>query len=175
MSAVPPLRRDERAEQPDIRGGRGSVGQVADPVVEGALGEGADGEQVAPWLPTYLATDRDIPTGTVAVFMTVLNLGMFVGYNVFGLIADCIGRRSAIIFSLLGVAVTLPLFALTSNQTALLWFGPLFAFFALAAVAGVIGLSGGLLVCAVVFAAAGLLTFLLRSTEVPAAIPERTA
>jgi MFS family permease len=172
------------------------------------------------WLPTYLATDRGIPTATVAVFMTVLNLGMFVGYNVFGLIADRIGRRSAIIFSLLGVAVTLPLYALTSNQTALLWFGPLFAFFAaftglfgsyigelfptrirttgagfcfnvgrgvsafapfgLAAMAGVIGLSGGLLVCAVFFAAAGLLTFLLPSTDVsgtdvPAAIPERTA
>jgi MFS family permease len=167
------------------------------------------------WLPTYLATDRGIPTATVAVFMTVLNLGMFVGYNVFGLIADRIGRRSAIILSLLGVAVTLPLYALTSNQTALLWFGPLFAFFAaftglfgsyigelfptrirttgagfcfnvgrgvsafapfgLAAVAGVIGLSGGLLVCAAFFAAAGLLTFLLPRSGVPAAIPERTA
>jgi MFS family permease len=167
------------------------------------------------WLPTYLATDRGIPTATVAVFMTVLNLGMFVGYNVFGLIADRIGRRSAIIVSLLGVAVTLPLYALTANQTALLWFGPLFAFFAaftglfgsyigelfptrirttgagfcfnvgrgvsafapfgLAAVAGIIGLSGGLLVCAAFFAAAGLLTFLLPRTGVPAAIPERTA
>jgi MFS family permease len=167
------------------------------------------------WLPTYLATDRGIPTATVAVFMTVLNLGMFVGYNVFGLIADRIGRRSAIILSLLGVAVTLPLYALTANQTALLWFGPLFAFFAaftglfgsyigelfptrirttgagfcfnvgrgvsafapfgLAAVAGIIGLSGGLLVCAVFFAAAGLLTFLLPRSGVPAAVPERTA
>jgi MFS family permease len=167
------------------------------------------------WLPTYLATDRGIPTATVAVFMTVLNLGMFVGYNVFGLIADRIGRRSAIILSLLGVAVTLPLYALTANQTALLWFGPLFAFFAaftglfgsyigelfptrirttgagfcfnvgrgvsafapfgLAAVAGIIGLSGGLLVCAAFFAAAGLLTFLLPRSAVPAAIPERTA
>jgi MFS family permease len=167
------------------------------------------------WLPTYLATDRGIPTATVAVFMTVLNLGMFVGYNVFGLIADRIGRRSAIILSLLGVAVTLPLYALTANQTALLWFGPLFAFFAaftglfgsyigelfptrirttgagfcfnvgrgvsafapfgLAAVAGIIGLSGGLLVCAAFFAAAGLLTFLLPRSGVPAAIPERTA
>ncbi len=174
------------------------------------------------WLPTYLATERGIPMATVAVFMTVLNLGMFVGYNVFGLIADRIGRRSAIIISLLGVAVTLPLYALTSNQTALLWFGPLFAFFAaftglfgsyigelfptrirttgagfcfnvgrgvsafapfgLAALAAVIGLSGGLLVCAAFFAAAGLLTFLLPRTDraaaptaVPVATPERTA
>ena len=45
------------------------------------------------WLPTYLATDRGIPTATVAVFMTVLNLGMFVGYNVFGT-ASAGSRRS---------------------------------------------------------------------------------
>ncbi|WP_084215941.1 MFS transporter [Pseudonocardia spinosispora] len=82
------------------------------------------------WLPTYLSSVRGVPPATVALYMTVLNLGMFVGYNVFGLIADRIGRRAAIIASLLGVGVTLPLYALTANQTALLWFGPLFAFFA---------------------------------------------
>jgi MFS family permease len=88
------------------------------------------------WLPTYLG-ERGIPTATVAVFMTVLNLGMFVGYNVFGVIADRIGRRNAIILSLLGVSATLPLYALTSNHTALLAFGTLFAFFG--AFAGIFG------------------------------------
>jgi MFS family permease len=88
------------------------------------------------WLPTYLS-ERGIPTPTVAVFMTVLNLGMFVGYNVFGLIADRIGRRNAIILSLLGVSATLPLYALTSNHAALLAFGTLFAFFG--AFAGIFG------------------------------------
>ncbi|GAA5147624.1 MFS transporter [Pseudonocardia eucalypti] len=153
------------------------------------------------WLPTYLTAERGIPAGTVALFMTVLNLGMFLGYNVFGLIADRIGRHRAIIVSLFGVAATLPLYALTANHTALLWFGPLFAFFAaftglfgsylaelyptrvrttgagfcfnvgrgvsafapfgLAGLAAVIGLSGGLLVCAGLFAAAAMITFLL--------------
>lgn len=82
------------------------------------------------WLPTYLHTERGIPTGTVAVFMTVLNLGMFVGYNVFGLIADRIGRKYALILSLAGVGVTLPLYVLAADRTALFWLGPLFAFFA---------------------------------------------
>lgn len=81
------------------------------------------------WLPTYLTTERGLPTTSVATFMTVLNLGMFVGYNVFGVIADRLGRRTAIIISLLGVAVTLPVYAVTSHQTALLWIGPTFAFF----------------------------------------------
>lgn len=82
------------------------------------------------WLPTYLHTERGIPTATVAVFMTVLNLGMFVGYNVFGLIADRIGRKYALILSLAGVAVTLPLYVVAADRAALLWLGPLFAFFA---------------------------------------------
>jgi MFS family permease len=156
------------------------------------------------WLPTYLTVERGIAPATVALYMTVLNLGMFVGYNVFGVIADRIGRRPAIIISLLGVSVTLPLFALTSNVTALLWFGPLFAFFAaftglfgsyigelfptrvrttgagfcfnvgrgvsafaplaLGALTAVIGLSGGLLICAGFFVAAGLVMFLLPRT-----------
>jgi MFS family permease len=156
------------------------------------------------WLPTYLTVERGIAPATVALYMTVLNLGMFVGYNVFGVIADRIGRRPAIIISLLGVSVTLPLYALTSNVTALLWFGPLFAFFAaftglfgsyigelfptrvratgagfcfnvgrgvsafaplaLGALTAVIGLSGGLLICAGFFVAAGLVMFLLPRT-----------
>lgn len=81
------------------------------------------------WLPTYLTTERGLPTTSVATFMTVLNLGMFLGYNVFGIIADRLGRRTAIIISLLGVAVTLPVYAVTNDQTALLWIGPTFAFF----------------------------------------------
>lgn len=165
------------------------------------------------WLPTYLTEERGVDSGTVAVYMTVLNLGMFVGYNVFGVIADRIGRRPAIVISLLGVAATLPLYAFTTNHTALLWLGPLFAFFAafvglfgsylgelfptrmrttgagfcfnvgrgisafapfgLAALAAAIGLSGGLLVCAVFFGAAGLLTLLLprdpRADDLPLA------
>lgn len=82
------------------------------------------------WLPTFLHTDRGIPTATVALFMTVLNLGMFVGYNVFGLIADRIGRKYALLLSLAGVGLTLPLYVVAADRTALLWLGPLFAFFA---------------------------------------------
>jgi len=82
------------------------------------------------WLPTFLHTDRGIPTATVALFMTVLNLGMFVGYNVFGLIADRIGRKYALLLSLTGVGLTLPLYVVAADRAALLWLGPLFAFFA---------------------------------------------
>ncbi|WP_218164379.1 MFS transporter [Lentzea waywayandensis] len=89
------------------------------------------------WLPTYLQADKGIPATTVALFLTVLNLGMFVGYNVFGLIADRIGRKNALILSLAGVALTLPLYVIAADRTALLWLGPMFAFFA--AYAGIFG------------------------------------
>lgn len=89
------------------------------------------------WLPTYLQTVKGIPAATVALFMIVLNVGMFVGYNVFGLIADRIGRKYALVLSLAGVALTLPLYVVAADRTALLWLGPMFAFFA--AFAGVFG------------------------------------
>lgn len=81
------------------------------------------------WLPTYLTAERDLPSNSVAVFMTILNLGMFAGYNVFGFLADHIGRHRTIIVTLLGVALTLPVYALTTNQATLLWMGPLFGAF----------------------------------------------
>lgn len=126
----------ERAARTDT--GRVSVGEI---FVPGLRGRTVVATLVAAlaltgwwggstWLPTYLSAERGIAPGTVAVYMTVLNLGMFLGYNVFGMLADRIGRRTAIIVSLLGVAATLPLYALTSDPTALMWFGPLFAFFA---------------------------------------------
>src|SRR5689334_12357394 len=81
------------------------------------------------WLPTYLTTERDLPSSSVATFMTVLNVGMFLGYNGFGFLADRIGRHRTIVLTLLGVSLTLPVYALTTHQTALLWMGPVFGAF----------------------------------------------
>jgi MFS family permease len=81
------------------------------------------------WLPTYLTSERDLPTESVALFVTILNLGMFLGYNGFGFLADQVGRRRTIILTLLGVSLTIPIYALTTNQTGLLWLGPLFGAF----------------------------------------------
>ncbi|MFD6105481.1 MFS transporter, partial [Nocardia salmonicida] len=81
------------------------------------------------WLPTYLTTERGLPSTSVALFITMLNLGMFFGYNGFGYLADHIGRHRTIIITLLGVTLTLPIYALTTQETALLWMGPLFGAF----------------------------------------------
>ncbi|GAF46985.1 MFS transporter [Rhodococcus wratislaviensis] len=163
------------------------------------------------WLPTYLTTERDLPPESVALFVMILNVGMFLGYNGFGFLADSIGRRRTIILTLLGVAVTMPVYALTTDQTALMWLGPLFgaftaffglfgsylgelfptrvratgagfcfnvgrgvsalAPFGLAGLAGVIGFSGGLIVCAGFFALAAVVALLLPRNGVQAADP----
>ncbi|MFE5286777.1 MFS transporter [Nocardia sp. NPDC056611] len=81
------------------------------------------------WLPTYLTSERHLPSSTVAILVTILNVGMFLGYNGFGFLADHIGRRRTIIITLVGVAVTLPIYAVTTQQSALLWVGPLFGVF----------------------------------------------
>ena len=80
------------------------------------------------WLPTYL-TDLGLSKSSVADFIVVMNLGMFAGYNFFGYLADHIGRHRTIVLTLLGVAITLPVYALTSHQGTLLWLGPLFGAF----------------------------------------------
>jgi MFS family permease len=81
------------------------------------------------WLPTYLTTDRGLASTSVATFITILNLGMFFGYNLFGYLADHIGRHRTIVLTLLGVAVTLPIYAVTTHHSTLLWLGPLFGAF----------------------------------------------
>ncbi|AOZ09010.1 MFS transporter [Cupriavidus malaysiensis] len=89
------------------------------------------------WLPTFLVKERGLDVATMAGFVAVLNLGMFLGYNAFGLLADRIGKQRAIIVSLLGTGLTLPLYAMTTGHGALLLLGPVFAFFM--AFAGLVG------------------------------------
>lgn len=84
---------------------------------------------VTTWLPSYLETERYLDPQTVGQYMTWLNLGMFVGYLVFGWIADKVGKRFALCLSLLGAGVLMPIYGLVTDQTTLLWLGPLYAFF----------------------------------------------
>lgn len=81
------------------------------------------------WLPSYLATERGLDPQTVGQFMTWLNLGMFAGYIVFGWLADKIGKKNALLLSMFGSGVLMPLYGLVTDQSVLLWLGPLYAFF----------------------------------------------
>lgn len=81
------------------------------------------------WLPTYLVKERGLSVADMGIFMTILSVGMFFGYNLFGWLADVIGKRNALMLSLFGSALMLAIYAMTENHTTLLWMGPAYAFF----------------------------------------------
>ncbi|WP_223590645.1 MFS transporter [Pseudomonas sp. A-R-19] len=81
------------------------------------------------WLPTYLVQERGLNIGMMATFMAIMNIGAFIGINAFGFIADHIGKRNATLLSLLGSAVMLSIYALTTQNAILFWLGPVYAFF----------------------------------------------
>lgn len=81
------------------------------------------------WLPTYLVKERGLSVADMGTFMTILSVGMFFGYNLFGWLADVIGKRNALALSLFGSAVMLAVYAMTENHTTLMWMGPAYAFF----------------------------------------------
>jgi MFS family permease len=81
------------------------------------------------WLPTYLVKVRGLSVSDMGMFMTVLSVGMFIGYQLFGWLADVIGKRNALLITLVGCAVTLPIYALATDRIVLLWLGPVYAFF----------------------------------------------
>lgn len=81
------------------------------------------------WLPLFLTQDRGLTMETMSLFFVVLNIGMFVGYNAFGILADKIGRRAALVLSFIGTAITLPIYVNMTGNMALLIMGPVYAFF----------------------------------------------
>jgi MFS family permease len=81
------------------------------------------------WLPAYLVKERGLSVSDIGMFMTVLSVGMFIGYQLFGWLADAIGKRRALPITLFGCAITLPMYALATDRTVLLWLGPVYAFF----------------------------------------------
>ena len=81
------------------------------------------------WLPTYLMRDRGLQAASMASFVVMLNAGMFVGYQLFGWIADKIGQRRALLWCFCGASVLLPIYAAIRNNDVLFWMGPILAVF----------------------------------------------
>ncbi|MCY1358348.1 putative metabolite transport protein YjhB [compost metagenome] len=84
---------------------------------------------VSTWLPTYLVQDRGLSLTAMASFMAILNLGNFFGLNFFGFIADRIGKRLAIVISLLLTSMMALVYVYTTDTQSLIWIGAVYAFF----------------------------------------------
>jgi len=87
------------------------------------------------WMPAYLSTPIErggAGLGIVrsAAWIIPVQIGAFIGYNVFGFFADRIGRRPVFLIFVLGAAAVVPVYGLASrNQLLLMALGPFVGFF----------------------------------------------
>lgn len=90
--------------------------------VSSMLGGGARGLGILHlFVPLYLALVLKLPTGTVALMLTVLLAGSVPGPLVAGWLSDRLGRRPLIVAVYLGGAISIALFVLAGSNEALLW------------------------------------------------------
>ncbi len=71
------------------------------------------------WIPTFLTKERGLSLTTMAGFSTVMYVGMFFGFQFFGMIADRLGRRRGMIAAFVTTAAAVGLYIETFAQ--ILW------------------------------------------------------
>ena len=86
------------------------------------------------WIPSYLSSPTTeggigLSTGTMALFIVAMQVGMWLGYVSFGFIADAVGRRPTYISYLLIAAFLVWYYGFAREPWILLVLGPLVAFF----------------------------------------------
>jgi len=80
------------------------------------------------WIPTFLTRERGLDVATMLGFSVVMYVGMFFGFQFFGLLADKIGRRRAMMVAFLLCAVAITLYIIVENPNFLFWWGAVVGF-----------------------------------------------
>jgi len=93
---------------------------------------------IGAWIPTFLVKERGLDLTAMTSFLMLMYGGMFIGYQVFGYLADRIGRRHTIMLCFAIDCVTIPVYLLSHNVNLLFWFGPIMGM----AFGGVFGVTG---------------------------------
>lgn len=75
------------------------------------------------WIPTFLTQERGLSLTTMAGFSFVMYLGMFLGFQFFGVLSDWIGRRRAMIASFVTVAAAVAVYIVVRHPLFLFWWG----------------------------------------------------
>jgi MFS family permease len=93
---------------------------------------------VGAWIPTFLVKERGLDQTQMTSFLMLMYTGMFIGYQLFGNLADRIGRRRTIMICFAINCLTIPMYLLAQNLTFLFWWGPVMGM----AFGGVFGVAG---------------------------------
>jgi MFS family permease len=75
------------------------------------------------WIPTFLTKERGLSLTTMAGFSFVMYLGMFLGFQFFGMLSDRIGRRRAMIAAFVTVAAAVAVYVVIRHPMFLFWWG----------------------------------------------------
>ncbi len=86
------------------------------------------------WIPAYLSLPLErggmgLSTATMANFVIVMQVGMWLGYVTFGFVSDALGRKPTYVVYLLAASGLMWAYAVTRDARTLLALGPFVAFF----------------------------------------------
>lgn len=90
------------------------------------------------WIPTFLTTERGLSLATMAGFSFVMYIGMFLGFQFFGILSDWVGRRKSMISAFLTAAIAVAVYVVVHQPMFLFWWG-IAVGFGLCGVGGVLG------------------------------------
>ena len=86
------------------------------------------------WIPAYLSLPVErggmgLSTATMANFVIVMQVGMWLGYVTFGFVSDALGRKPTYIAYLVAASALMWAYAVSRDASTLLLLGPFVAFF----------------------------------------------
>ncbi len=90
------------------------------------------------WIPTFLTTERGLGLNEMVGFSFVMYVGMFFGFQFFGVLADLIGRRRSMMVAFGTCALAIGVYIVVPNRLFLFWWGAVVGF-ALCGAGGILG------------------------------------
>lgn len=90
------------------------------------------------WIPTFLTAERGLSVTTMVGFSFVMYVGMFFGFQFFGLLADRIGRRRSMMVAFAVCAAAIGVYIVVPDPRFLFWWGAVVGF-ALCGAGGILG------------------------------------
>jgi MFS family permease len=86
------------------------------------------------WIPAYLSLPiaeggRGLDLTKTTAWLVIMGVGKWLGYALFGFLADSVGRRRSYVAYLLTAAALVPLYGMADRPWSLLLLGPFVAFF----------------------------------------------